>query len=86
MGEAPRWLSPPKLARMLGIEPPKVIGWIKRGELRALNVADKKNGRPRYRISPDALDEFMRPRETKSLAPNPVVRKANNGHKQKYYL
>jgi excisionase family DNA binding protein len=57
-----RWLSPPLLAEQLGIEPAKVIGWIHRGELRAVNVADKNGKRPRWRISPEALEEFLKPR------------------------
>ena len=64
-----QWLTPPQLARQLRIEPPKVIAWINRGELRAVNVADRTGGRPRWRISPDAVDEFMRPRESKTPAP-----------------
>jgi len=74
---------------MLGIEPAKVIAWIKRGELRAVNVADNPNGkRPRYRITQDALDHFTRARETKPapVKPAPVARKAKGDHRQKYYL
>jgi len=63
------WKTPPQLAKMLGIEPPKVIGWIKRGELRAVNVADRTGGRPRWRISPDAVENFLRVRESKAPPP-----------------
>jgi excisionase family DNA binding protein len=63
---SPRWLTPPQLAEMLGVEPAKVLAWINRGELRAVNVADKKNGkRPRWRISEEAVDSFLRQRESK---------------------
>jgi hypothetical protein len=40
----------------------KVLGWIKRGELRAINVADKQGKRPRWRISPEELQDFLRSR------------------------
>jgi hypothetical protein len=36
----------------------KVEAWIRAGELRAFNVAARQAGRPRYRISPEALEEF----------------------------
>jgi hypothetical protein len=58
----PRWLTPPQLAQMLGIDPIKVIGWIKRGELAAVNVAKNNGWRPRWRISPEALEAFLKPR------------------------
>ena len=39
-------------------DPAKVLGWIKRGELRAVNVATHTGGRPRYRIGPADLAIF----------------------------
>ena len=33
------YLSPPKYAEGLGVDPAKVLAWIKSGELRAINVA-----------------------------------------------
>jgi hypothetical protein len=36
----------------------KILGWIRRGELRALNVATAVCARPRYVVTPDALAEF----------------------------
>jgi excisionase family DNA binding protein len=69
-----RWLTPPQLAAMLGVEPPKVIGWINRGELRAVNVADKKGKRPRWRISPEAFEDFIKPR-TSAAPVKPTRRK-----------
>jgi excisionase family DNA binding protein len=56
------WLTPPELAKLLRVEPPKVIAWIKRGELHAVNVADKNGKRPRWRISPEAFEDFIKPR------------------------
>jgi transposase len=35
-----------------------VLGWIRRGELRAINVGRKTDGRPKWRITPEALNEF----------------------------
>jgi hypothetical protein len=39
-----------------------VRGWIRRGELLALNVADSKCGRPRFVVTPEALEQFERSR------------------------
>ena len=53
------YLSPPQVAKLLGVKPAKVLAWIKRGELRAHNVADSRSGRPRWRVSREALDAFL---------------------------
>jgi excisionase family DNA binding protein len=60
---ASRHLSPVAVARQLGVRDAKVVGWIKRGELRAANLASVTGGKPRYRISPEALREFLAGRE-----------------------
>ena len=44
------YVTPPRLAKRLAVSPEKVLGWIRRGELRAVDVADKQGGRPRWRI------------------------------------
>jgi hypothetical protein len=51
-------LTPPEVARRYGVDPSKVIGWIKAGELRAIDVAQRRGGRPRYRILPADLAAF----------------------------
>jgi excisionase family DNA binding protein len=63
------YLTPPQVAEQLGIEPAKVIGWIRRGELKAANVADRLGGRPRYRISTDSLDAFLNRRQPVQAPP-----------------
>lgn len=40
----------------------KVHGWIRRGELKAVNVASVLCGRPRWVILPDAIAEFEKRR------------------------
>ncbi len=51
-------LSPPEVAKRLGVKPEKVINWILSGRLRAINVS---NGtRPRYRIDLQNLADFER--------------------------
>lgn len=63
-----RYLTPPQLARRLGVSPDKVVGWIRRGELRAVNVADRPTGRPRWRINPADVATFEA-RRTAQVAP-----------------
>lgn len=46
----PSKLTPPELAKRWGVSPTTVIGWIRSGELRAIDVARRGARRPRYRI------------------------------------
>jgi hypothetical protein len=43
-------LTPPQVAERDQVSPDKVLGWFRAGELRAVNVATRTTGRPRYRI------------------------------------
>lgn len=52
------FLTVPKIARRFGVSPNKIGGWIRSGELRAVNVAATVGGRPRWRISEDELAAF----------------------------
>lgn len=63
-----RFMTPPEVAERLGVSPERVIGWIRGGKLRASNLSDGSK-RPRFRISPDALDDFLRSREVLPSAP-----------------
>jgi len=78
-----RWLSPPQVAEQLGIDPGKVIAWIRAGQLAAVNVAENVGGRPRYRIAPEALESFLAGRST-TPQPKPARRKAAT-FKRKYF-
>jgi len=51
-------ITPPQLARRWGISPDKVLLWIHNGELPALNVAKRPNGRPRFVISQKSIEVF----------------------------
>ena len=56
----PELITPPTAAKELGIHPDKVLGWIRRGELVAINLATSVGRRPRYRIRRIDLDDFLR--------------------------
>ncbi len=62
--------TPSELARRYGVSPDKVLAWIRAGELRAVNVATRCTGRPRYVILPEAISAFEAAR---SVAPPPRV-------------
>ncbi len=58
-----RNLTPPKIASQYGVATSKVLDWIRSGELVALNLANRNCQRPRYSITPEALDQFERNRQ-----------------------
>ena len=51
-------LSPPEVARRWGVSAEKVIAWIRSGELRAIDAATHRGGRPRYLVDLVDLAEF----------------------------
>ncbi|MCA9062831.1 MAG: helix-turn-helix domain-containing protein [Planctomycetaceae bacterium] len=55
-------ISPAELANNWGIGVDKVLNWIRNGHLKAINVASTETGRPRYRITEDAISEFQEAR------------------------
>ncbi len=76
-----RWWTPPQVAEQLAVDPVKVIGWIKSGMLTAVNVGEGPL-RPRYRIAPESLADFLRRRETSAPAPRPARRRKPPAVKQ----
>ena len=74
MADTPRYLTPPQYAQLLGVKSDKVIGWIRRGELGAIDVSTNPGtGRPRYRIPPQAIAAFEQRRS--AAQPKPTRRK-----------
>ena len=63
-------LTPPQYAQRLGADVHRVLGWIRNGELRAVNVATRTTGRPRYRIDEIDIAAFEARR---SATPAPKV-------------
>ncbi len=60
------------LAADLAVKPDKVLEWIRAGELRALNVAQNRGGRPRWRIGADALAAFLAARSSSPAPRRPT--------------
>jgi len=46
-----------------------ILGWIRRGELKAIDVSREPGGRPRWRISEDAIADFERQRTYEASEP-----------------
>jgi excisionase family DNA binding protein len=78
-------LTPPKVAKQLGVSPDKILDWIRKGELNATNVATGSGGRPRYRISEEDLSAFQRARQPSKPPPaSPRRKKIDPGSKEFY--
>ena len=67
-------LTPSEVAKAWGVSPDKILNWIRSGELRAINVASNRSGRPRYRIDVNDLKDFENRREVFS-SPKPPPRR-----------
>jgi excisionase family DNA binding protein len=70
-----RGWTPSELAALLRVSPDKVRGWIHSGELKAINVAKVRCGRPQYIILPHHLEQFERGRQAAPTAKVPRRRK-----------
>jgi hypothetical protein len=58
----PRGWTVTGLAQRFRVSEDKVRGWIKRGELIAVNTADTRCGKSRYVVTPESLAQFERSR------------------------
>lgn len=70
-----RWLTPPQIARQLGVSPDTIASFIRSGELRAVNLARPGAHRRRYHIAPEELDRFLASRATSPPPPPPPRRR-----------
>jgi hypothetical protein len=59
------WFSPPQIARARRLRVGKVLGWIRSGELAAVNCATHAGRRPRWRVRADALAAFDQARSNR---------------------
>ncbi len=60
-------MTPPQVAKKLGVRPSRVLTWIKAGQLKASNLAT--GNRPRYRVMAEDLEAFLRSREPQPKPP-----------------
>lgn len=70
-----KYLTPPQIAKLCGVSAETVRdSWIRSGELKASDVSRTRGGRPSWRISPDALDQFLAARAA-TPPPKPTRRR-----------
>jgi excisionase family DNA binding protein len=62
------FLTPSQIAKRLRVRVEKVVGWIRRAELRAVDVGD--GVRHQYRVRPGDLDAFLHGREVQPPVPH----------------
>jgi hypothetical protein len=55
-------LTTAAIAERFGVNFGKVCEWIRAGELKAINVAQNRSSRPKYRVTQEQLDAFERSR------------------------
>lgn len=72
-------ITPPELARRWGIDCAKVLGWIKRGELRAIDGSSARGCKPRYLIDLADIAAFEAARSA-TPAPKPSRRRRQSEH------
>ena len=73
--KTPAMLTPPKLAKRLGVSSDKVRDWIRSGQLAATDVAKPTSTRARYKISEEAVREFEKKRQPEKPPPSPRRRR-----------
>ena len=69
-----KWFTPPQVAERYRVAVDKVLAWIHSGQLRAVNVAARVGGRPRWRIDESDLLAFEQRRVAVPTAPKPKRR------------
>lgn len=72
-------LTPPELGRMWGVGPGKIVGWIRTGELRAIDASTRQGGRPRFLIDLRDVVEFEAKR---AVVPPPQTKRLNRSNKK----
>ena len=67
-----------QVAKRLQVDAEVVRGWCRSGALRCVNVGRGKL-KPRYRVTPEALEEFVRARTIGPPPPKPRRRRKRQG-------
>lgn len=61
---APCFHTVATVASLLGVDAGKILRWLNRGELIGVDISLDRGGKPRWRISQDELDSFLRRRSS----------------------
>ena len=73
-GTLPRWKTPPEIAREIRVDVHHVLSEIKVGRLVAIDVRRPGASRARYRVSPEALEDYLRLLQVVPPPPRPSRR------------
>lgn len=84
-GDSSGMLTPPQVAKQLGVSPDKILAWIRKGELRATNAATSQGGRPRYKISEENLTKFQEMRQNVKPPAKPSRRRKKDPNVTEYF-
>ena len=79
------WLGVGDIAQSWRVNESKVLGFIKTGELKAVNVATKAGGLPRWRISPADLEAFAAARSASPQQPVSRRPRRKAGHVVEFF-
>ena len=74
MSEVRTHYRPREVAKARGVKVDVVLDWIHSGELRAIDCSAKPGGRPRWRISKQAIAQFDARRASSASIQPPVQR------------
>ena len=78
-------LTPPAVARRLGIKSDTARDLIRSGELRGVDLARRGSKRPRFRVSEAALAEFLLGRTVQPPLPKPPRRRKRDPEVIQYF-
>lgn len=79
--DTPAYLTVQQIAERLGCDAMKILSWIHRGELAAINIAESATGRPRWRIPGDAWERFQAARSNQTA---PIISSPRRRRTAKY--
>jgi excisionase family DNA binding protein len=71
----PRGSTVRDIARRYRVGEDTVRRWIRSGELAAINTARVRCGKPRFVVTPEALEKFERARQAETTTPNLAPRR-----------
>jgi hypothetical protein len=82
----PTMHTPPDLARQWGVDASKILHLIAAGELVAVNLAARVDGRPRWRISDEEAAAFLQRRQSRPAPPAPRPRRRRKPSEVREYF
>jgi excisionase family DNA binding protein len=83
--DRPRGYTVADVAKRYRVSPDKVRAWIRKGELKAVNVAASLLGKPQLRVTAEALTEFERRRSAAVPTPEAPKRRRRRAAVIDYY-